>query len=134
MNDARMEVLKIRTMENNMIKYQNVTLADIDYEKDILHIEMEDGVKELNDAFIVSYISLFYPIKMMLYTYFLKATKRTTNFITDFTHLIELCLFIAELIWIFDYYKLSVYDSTNLWAEDGDEGEHKNLMINVIWY
>jgi len=94
---------------------------------------MEEGVKELNDAFLVSYISLMFPIKMVVFIYFLKATKRTTNLVYDLTHIIEFCLFIAELFWIFDYHRFSVYDPTNIWAE-GDVGQHKNMMINVIWY
>ena len=133
MNDSREEVIKIRAMQAERAEYGNVTMAEIDNEYTILYEKMEEGSEELYDAFLVSYLSLLFPIKMMLYNYFLKATKRTTNLMNDLTHIIELTLFLAEFIWIFDYKRLAVYDPTNIWAE-GDEGDHKNLMLNVMWY
>ena len=123
-------------MESDLVGADHVTEADraaIVNEYNYLHEKMEEGSVELNDAYMVSYISLLFPIKMMLYMYFLKATKRTSDLILDATHIIEICLFVAEFIWIFDYRRLIVYDPTNIWAE-GDEGDHYNLMYNVIWY
>ena len=136
LNETRIEVIKIRSMESDLESMNHVTEADsiaIVNEYAHLHAKMEEGSVELNDAYMVSYISLLFPIKMILYMYFLKATKRTTDLILDPTHIIEFCLFVAEFIWIFDYSRLVVYDPTNIWAV-GDEGDHHNLMLNVIWY
>ena len=110
-----------------------VTKEMINKEWGILYDMMEEGSMAINNAFLISYVILLFPYKIFIFKYFLKRTNRTFDLTNDITLTFEGILFIMELVWIFDVWRLSTFDETNIWS-DADEGSNKNFMINVIWY
>ena len=104
----------------------------IEKHREKLHEDLKEASHELYEAMIISFINLMFPISIIIKKYFLNKTGRNASIFGVLT-IIELALFILELMWISDYSRYKAYDETNKWAE-GDYGGEENFMLNIIWY
>ena len=98
-----------------------------------MHHELKKSYEELELAELISFMSLYFPIQILINAYLLKKTKRSAILFGPL-QLIDLGLFIIVIIWINNVKSFKNYDETNAWAEEGDLGPEENAMINIIWY
>jgi len=67
-----------------------------------LHEDLKEASHELYEALIISLIYLMFPLKIIMTKYFLNKTNRNISVFSVLT-VIELALFILEIMWITDY-------------------------------
>ena len=115
------------------MKLKGDTLEHIKEAEDLLHWELKIAHFDLMEALLFSLVQLFFPIKLMINSYFMNRTNRSTALVTGITF-IDLALFIGIMVWANDFLTMDKYDITNKWLEEvGDSGPSENLMMNIIW-
>ena len=75
---------------------------DILHHKHLLHEELLVGAIDLEEAMIISYIQLMFPLNFLIRRYFMKKTGREMFGINP-SEIIEMALFLLIVLWINDW-------------------------------
>ena len=76
-------------------------IEKIEKHRERLHEELIIASEELQEAMFISMVNLLFPVRILMTKYFLNKTKRNASIIGVLT-IIELSLFILEIMWLID--------------------------------